>query len=370
MKYRELLARLISYDTVSSKSNMALIHFAAGYLETSGYEIVLTYSDDHSKANLYASAGPRDRAGLVLSGHTDVVPVRSSDWSSDPFKLRETDDRYYGRGTCDMKGFLAVAMAVAAETNPRKLKSPLHLAMSYDEEVGCLGVGRLIHRLNPNFIKPRGVIVGEPSSMQPVTSHKSVAVYQSLFRGHPAHSSNPEAGVSAISAAARMITSLETLSLKWRNSKNPLIRQRTLNTGLIKGGLAPNIVPDHCETLWDMRLGDTDAPEAVWREINHALKELVDPGSVTHQCLVKVAGLSASDNWELENALLRCTGAEKSIAVSYLTEAGLFQRAGIPAVVCGPGSIREAHQNDEFVCKDQLALCRKSLQTLVADLCH
>jgi acetylornithine deacetylase len=370
-----ILEALVRFDTVSARSNMALIHWVCDYLLRHGVESAIVPNAEGTKANLYATLGPRRAGGVVLSGHTDVVPVEGQAWSSDPFALTRRDGRLYGRGTADMKGFIACALAAVPAYLAAGLKTPIHLAFSYDEEVGCLGVPHLLARLARDLPKPSVAIIGEPTMMQVVTGHKGLAAWRTVFTGVEAHSSRIEETVSAIFAAAGFIAFLRDLAEEFRRKEADRAFEppfTTINVGKIQGGQAMNIVAGKCTLDWEFRpLPSTDAKAVIARvrrfvdeELRPALKEKHKAADVELVLLAHGPGLSPERDSIAEALARRLTGANRSGTVAYGTEAGHFQRTGISAVVCGPGDIEQAHKPDEFVAEDQLAQCAAFLAKL------
>lgn len=365
---RPILETLVGFDTVSARSNLALIHWVRDYLLRHGVESALVPNTEGTKANLYATLGPRRPGGVVLSGHTDVVPVEGQAWSGDPFRLTSRGGRLYGRGAADMKGFIACALAAVPDFAAAGLKTPIHLAFSHDEEVGCIGVPHLLARLARDLPKPAAAIVGEPTMMQVVTGHKGLAAWRTVFTGVEAHSSRIEEAVSAIFAAARFIDFLQGLAEELRQgAKDPSFAPpfTTINVGKIVGGQAMNIVAGRCTVEWEFRpLPSTDADALgarirgfVDNELRPALKKKHEAADVELVQLAGGPGLAPEPNSIAEALARRLTGANRSGTVAYGTEGGHFQRAGISAVVCGPGDIEQAHKPDEFVALDQLAQC-------------
>jgi len=370
-----ILETLIGFDTVSAKSNMALIHWVRDYLARHGVESTIVPNDEGTKANLYATMGPARAGGVVLSGHTDVVPVEGQAWSSDPFRMTPRDRRLYGRGTADMKGFIACALAAVPDLLAAKLKTPVHLAFSYDEEVGCIGVPHLLARLARDLPMPRAAIIGEPTMMQVVTGHKGLAAWRTIFTGVEAHSSRIEEAVSAIFAASRFIEYLQGVAQELREgAKDPSFEPpfTTINVGKIAGGQAMNIVAGRCTIDWEFRPLPTTDYQAlgarirayVETELRPALKKKHPAADVELIQLAGGPGLKQEPNSIAEALARKLTGSNRSGTVAYGTEAGLFQRTGISAVVCGPGDIEQAHKPDEFVAVDQLAQCAAFLGKL------
>jgi acetylornithine deacetylase len=371
----DILETLIGFDTVSAKSNMALIQWVRDYLARHGVESSVIPNAEGTKANLYATLGPKRAGGVVLSGHTDVVPVEGQKWSSEPFRMQRRDGRFYGRGTADMKGFIACALAAVPDFLAAKLATPIHLAFSYDEEVGCIGVPHLLARLVRDLPKPAAAIIGEPTMMRVVTGHKGLAAWRTVFTGVEAHSSRIEEAVSAIFAASRFIEYLQGVAQELREGAKDLAFEppfTTINIGRIVGGQAINIVPGQCTIEWEFRpLPSTDWEALGARirayvegELRPALKKKHPAADVELIQLAGGPGLMPEPNSIAEALARKLTGANRSGTVAYGTEAGLFQRTGISSVVCGPGDIEQAHKPDEFVALDQLAQCSAFLAKL------
>ena len=373
-----ILDRLVGFDTVSAKSNLALIEWVADYLDGYGIESSLTRSPDRSKANLFATIGPDDRGGVILSGHTDVVPVAGQAWDSDPFRLAARGDRFYGRGTADMKGFIALTLALVPNAVSRPLEIPMHLALSYDEEVGCLGVPGLIRALPQGATRPRLAIIGEPSEMRVANAHKGIQFLRTRVTGHEGHSSAPERGVNAIAAAAEIIAEIGRLAAECRTKPRPGSRfdppYTSFNIGRIEGGAAVNIIARDCIFEWEFRAipGEDDA--ALRRRIDHFIEaDLLPRMRAVHPDAAVVTETAAlvpplvPDPASPAEALAReLTGINETTTIAYATEAGLFQAAGIPAVICGPGSIDVAHKPNEYITLGQLAAGREFLGRLLA----
>ncbi len=373
----DLLERLIAFDTVSRKSNRALIDWVADHLRGHGVEPLVLPDPSGAKANLYATIGPAGRGGIVLSGHTDVVPVDDQDWSSDPFRLTERDGRWYGRGTADMKGFVALALALVPVLAARPLRTPVHLALSYDEEVGCLGVPHMIRHVLAHLPRPELVIVGEPTAMRPVNAHKGLNAYRTTVTGRDGHSSAPARGSNAILHAAEIAAFIGRLAADQR--AGPLDDRfdppySTINVGRIEGGTGFNIIPAQCTLVWDYRpLPDDDVAATLARldrfvadEILPRLHAECPEGGVTTQALVSGPPLAADPDGPAEGLVRRLTGANRCGTVPFCTEAGLFQEAGIPAVVIGPGDVAQAHRPDEFITAEQLAAGEAFLRKVAA----
>ena len=377
MTPQEMLHRLVGFDTTSRNSNLALIEFVRDYLDGFGIGGELVFSDARDKANLYATIGPQGIGGIMLSGHTDVVPVDGQDWHSEPFALVERDERLFGRGTSDMKSFLAIALALVPEMIGRRLATPIHLALSYDEEVGCLGVRPLIAQLARRPDRPRLCIVGEPTEMQIVIGHKGKRSLRCRVHGFEAHSSLTHLGVNAIEAAAELIARLKAMA-RHKRDHGPFDPDfappyTSIHTGVIHGGTALNIVPRDCHFDFEFRLLPGDDPEPLVQELRDfaattLLPEMqaVQPETgIDFEELTAAPGLDTPRDAEVTRLVAALTGANVTAKVSFGTEGGLFQEAGIPTVVCGPGSIEQAHKPDEFIALDQIARGEAFLRRLI-----
>lgn len=378
----EMIRKLVGFPTVSRDSNLDLIHFIRDYLRPFAADVRLTYDDARGKANLFATLGPGDRGGIVLSGHTDVVPVEGQSWDTDPFTLCERDGRLYGRGTSDMKSFLAAALALVPEFVARDLTLPLHLACSYDEEVGCIGVGRMIEDVARAGIKPRACIVGEPTMMKPVIAHKGKKGYRCTVRGTAAHSAYAPRGVNAVEAAAEAIAYLKGMARRHRDS-GPFdrgfdIAHSTVHTGVIQGGTALNIVPHHCAFDFEFRCLPGNDPDELLAEFERHLRTVIEPemhagdraAGFTIEPLSEILALDTGAETEVVALAQELSGSGEVGKVSFGSEASQFQRAGIPTVVCGPGSIEQAHRPNEFVALEQVARCEAFLRKLADRICR
>ncbi len=372
-----MIERLVAFDTTSRNSNLDLIHYVRDYLKGLGVESHLTFDDDERKANLYATLGRTDIGGIALSGHTDVVPVDGQDWSSDPWRMRERDGRLYGRGTCDMKGFIAVALVCAPRFLENDLELPIHLCLSYDEEVGCQGVPRLLAFLAEQPVKPRACIVGEPTDMKVMVGHKGTLSHTCHVRGHACHSALAPQGVNAIEAAAKVIVKLNEMALR-KAKEGPFdedydVPHATVHTGVIEGGTALNIVPADCRFEFEFRTVAADVPWALLAEVqDYAHKELepamqaIDPATgFSWAKLSSYPGLDLAPDEEVVTLAKQLTGGNTTGKVAFGTEGGLFHESGIPAVICGPGSIAQAHKPDEFVSLEQVTLCERFMSRLL-----
>lgn len=376
---RDLINKLISFDTTSRLSNLELIDDVEGYLANLGVPSKRIYNDDKSKANLFASIGPPVEGGVVLSGHTDVVPVDGQDWSSDPFEIKESQGKLFGRGTADMKSFLAVALAQVPAMLQANLKRPIHLALSYDEEVGCIGVGSMIEHLVQHVPRPQAVIVGEPTMMRVINAHKGIRSFKTTVTGLEAHSSQQQLGVNAVVVATKLISFLGQLADEMKQRGDPSGRfepaYTTIQIGTISGGTAINIIPKSCSFGWEYRwLPDHEADEIIDRLNAYALDLVLDMKKVSPDCDIQTKhrafapGLRLVEGSAAEVLALALAEQNQTYAVSYGTEAGLFQATEIPTVICGPGDIADAHKPDEFIELSQIAACEKFVHNLIRAL--
>jgi acetylornithine deacetylase len=376
-----MLRRLIAFPTVSRDSNLELIHWVRDLLAPLGAEIRLTHDDGKRKANLFATLGPRGEPGIVLSGHTDVVPVEGQAWDSDPFEMVEKDGRLYGRGACDMKGFIACVLALVPEITERGLKTPLHLAFSYDEEVGCIGVGRLIADLRQAGVRPRSCIVGEPTEMRPVIAHKGKKGYRCTVRGLAGHSAYAPLGVNAVEFAAEAVAFLKSMARRHRD-RGPYdrgfdIAHTTVHTGVIRGGTALNVIPHECAFDFEFRHLPGDDPDRLLAEFTDYVRARLEPemravhpaAGFTVEPLSEIPMLDTGPESEVVALAQELAGSGEIAKVSFATEGSQFQRAGIPTVVCGPGSIAQAHKPNEYVTLEQIARCEAFIRRLTERLC-
>lgn len=369
--YYAILEKLIAFPTVSADSNLPLIDYVQELLDGRGYTTWRRYDEDGAKANLVARIGPEEPGGIALAGHTDVVPVSGQDWSTDPFELAERQGKLFGRGTSDMKGFIAVALAAACFVEAPKMKKPLHLVFTYDEEVGCLGAKALQDELDGLSDKPRFVLIGEPTGMQLVTAHKGIRNNVMRIRGKPAHSSRPDLGASAIEFAARFVAGIGScLPAESDSGFNP--PTATFNAGTICGGEAINIIPERCELRWEFRHLPSQDPAGIQRDIERLSEEIRRgmPGiAVENEIVAAVPGLDAGINGGIASELGRSLQAPEPVTttVPFVTEGGLFQQAGIPAVIWGPGLLEQAHQPDEHVSVKTMDEYAKQLARIVMD---
>ncbi len=374
----DLLAALVAFDTTSHLSNLELIRFVTGLMDENGMRYVVLPNKEGTKANLYATIGGDGPGGLVLSGHTDVVPVADQDWTTDPFTLDSREGKYFARGTSDMKGFIACALAQLPKLKAAKLTRPVHFAFSYDEEIGCLGVRPMIEHLAEHLPQPDLVIVGEPTEMAVVDAHKAIRSFRVEVTGLEFHSSQTHKGINAIMYAAQMISFLGEIAEEMRARGDATGRfsppYSTLSVGRIGGGTATNIVPRHCWFTFEHRtLPGQDEDEISTRltdyvrdELLPRMREVHEGADITIRTLAQAPGLKASEDASpLETAVMMLAGTNERQAVSYATEAGLFQDVGIPTLVCGPGSIQQAHKPDEWLEHSQLDACDAFLGRLI-----
>lgn len=356
---RDILATLVAFDTTSRGSNLRLIEWVEAYLDRHGARHRRVPNADGTKSNLLATVGPDLEGGVVLSGHTDVVPVDGQPWSSDPFALTERDGRLYGRGTCDMKGFLALSLA--AVPHLKDARRPVHLAFSYDEEIGCLGAPSMIEVIRRELPAPALVVVGEPTDMEAVNGHKGIATFKVTVTGREAHSSQTQQGVSAVMAAAKLMAFLTDLSDGLEAKADPASpftpKGASLTIGLVSGGTAHNIIARHCEFVFDVRCppgfktDEVIAPFLVEaRKMDAALKARAPEAGVVVEKRTDVPPFAPEPDGVAEAFARRLAGDNgPARVVAYAAEAGQFQSAGFSTVICGPGSISQAHQPDEFV---------------------
>ncbi|EPC02743.1 acetylornithine deacetylase [Litchfieldella anticariensis FP35 = DSM 16096] len=373
----QLLETLVGFATVSRDSNLELIRFIEGYLDEYGVPHQRIENDDGTKANLLARIGPKVEGGVVLSGHTDVVPVDGQPWSTDPFTLVDKGDgRLYGRGTCDMKGFIACALTQVPHWVQQDLKRPIYLAFSYDEEVGCLGAPRLIERLMADQPRPAAVIVGEPTLMAPVVAQKGVTNLRTTVTGRAAHSSQINQGVSAIHVAARLVTRIEDIMAELREEGRVdeafNVAHSSLHVGKIQGGTAINIMARECYFDWEVRHLPQDSFDELFARFSAYAETLEaefktrapEAGIHTEHLTVTVPALADRDNATALTLCHELMGQHRSEAVAYATEAGQFQSAGLSTVICGPGSIAQAHQPDEYIEIEQLEASARFMEQL------
>lgn len=377
---RAELARLIAFPTVSRDTNLDLMAYVQERLHEYGIESRLIHNDEGTKANLLATVGPVVAGGVVLSGHTDVVPIDDQDWHTDPFTVVEKDGKLFGRGTCDMKCFIATALAALPDMVNAHLPVPLHFAFSYDEEVGCAGVPSLIKLIREELPAPKAVIVGEPTDMKVVSAHKGVTAVSALITGREAHSSQTQLGYSAIMAAGRLIEFVRVMTEKNAAGANKDARfepdHTTMTVNVIEGGTALNIMAGHCTLTWDIRSLPGDDPQAYIDRFEAFCRDVVVPdmqkvaphASVEISVRAGTPALQFEADSEAERLCRQLTGDNAIRAVSFAAEAGQFQEAGFSTVICGPGSIAQAHQPNEFITLEQVGLGTRFMSDLIEKL--
>jgi len=381
MHYLDWLEHLVAFDTTSRRSNLELIHFVQEKLLNAGVEVRLTYAPHEPKANLFATLPSTDEkreGGLILSGHTDVVPIDGQKWETPPFQSIRIGDKIFGRGTCDMKGFLAVCLSLVPDFFNMKLRKPLHLALSYDEEIGCLGAPLMITDFLSEGIKPDACLVGEPTGMKPIVAHKGRSAFRCRIHGKAAHSSLTTLGCNALEHAAQGIGYMRSLADHYRNNGpyDPFfdVPFTTFSTNLIQGGNAENTVPAFCEFYFEFRNLPEDDPDPITQQINTylfnellpKLREETSDAGIELDTLCAVPAFKASEQAILTKISRQISKEQRLLKVSYGTEAGQFQSATIPSLICGPGFIEQAHRPNEFVTLDQLEKCREFLLQLVS----
>ena len=374
---RDLLAQLVRFDTTSRESNLALIDFVRTYLQGHGVACELVFNEHKNKANLLATIGPADVPGIVLSGHTDGVPVDGQRWSVAPFDLSEKDGKLYGRGTADMKGYIACVLACVPALVRASLRMPVHIALSYDEEVGCLGVRSLIERFHAQPVKPLLCVIGEPTELKPVLGHKGKLAVRCDVQGAACHSAYAPSGVNAIEYAACLIRELVRLGeeLKAPQHLNLAFDPpfSTVQTGVMSGGKALNIVPQQCSFDFEVRSLPTQDPWQVAHQLRLYAEQTLLPAmqAVSAQCAIGFSelssypGLATSSQSQAAEWVAQFCGSQDFGTVAFGSEGGLFDQAGIPSVVCGPGSMEQGHKADEFISLQQLDACDRMLERVV-----
>lgn len=382
MTSREMLEQLVAFNTTSRESNLALIEFVGRYLTGLGVDYELIHNAEDSKANLYARLGPPGHGGVMLSGHSDVVPVDGQNWSVPPFALTERDGKLYGRGTADMKGFIACILAAIPHFLAQPLAQPLHLAISYDEEVGCLGVRTLLDALSHRADKPAICLIGEPTELQPVLGHKGKLGVRCEVQGAACHSAYAPQGVNAIEYAAKLIHHLTLIGQRLAAPEHHDGRFdppfTTVQTGLIQGGRALNIVPADCAFDFEVRTLPQDDARQVARELeSYAQRELLPTmhtvnrdAAIRFYPISSYPGLYTAAQSAAARLVAHLTGSEKFSTVAFGTEGGLFHQSGIPSVICGPGSMAQGHKPDEFITVEQLNACDALLRRLATWMCQ
>ncbi len=377
---KEILKELIAFPTVSTDPNIELIEWIGDRLRNLGAEVDIFKDPSGNKANLFATLGPAISGGIVLSGHSDVVPVADQDWATDPFEMVESDGKLYGRGTCDMKGFIAATLAMAPQFAQLELKRPIHFAFTHDEETGCIGGRQLVKDLEKKTLKPSIAIIGEPTDMRVIEGHKGCFEYTTHFTGLEGHGSAPEQGVNAVEYATRYVSKLlelrEQLKQRTPESSNFEPPETTINIGALHGGVAPNVIAGKAHIDWEMRPVQESDGEFVKTQLNTyvnedllpAMKAVHPKSSISTHCHGEVLGLEPMEENAARDLMQELTGANGTDLVSFGTEAGLFQSLNMDVVVCGPGSIVQAHKPDEYLAIDQLEQCLQLLIKLKSRL--
>ncbi|WP_103333969.1 acetylornithine deacetylase [Pseudotabrizicola formosa] len=375
MTPESILADLVAIPDLPGQPNTRMAECVRSHLARHGLECSVITGPEGDRVNLFASIGPRDVPGYILSGHMDVVPVDGQIWTSDPFRLRAEGDRLFGRGASDMKGFLACMIAMVPAFQAMDLRQPIHLAFSYDEEIGCRGVRHLIDRLPGLCAPPLACIVGEPTDLRPVLSHKGKQATELVIEGRAAHSAQPDLGINALYPAAEMLVFIRDLAARLA-SEGPFDARfvppgPTIVAGVVQGGSAVNIIPDCCRVRMEVRSVPGQPPEAITAMVLDRLADLVADGTalrVSHSELSSYPALPPPEDPALAELLERLTGQPALPSVSYGTEAGLFHAAGIASIICGPGAILRAHRPDEYITGAELAACCQMLERLAAEL--
>ena len=377
MNSEQILARLIAFDTTSTTSNMQLIDFVRNLLNEQAIASQLVHNDDHSRANLYATIGPDNVGGVMLSGHTDVVPTTGQDWNSNPYQMLSDDQLLIGRGACDMKGFIACVLAALPQISAGSLQTPIHLAFSYDEEIGCVGAKRLVETMAGFEVKPRIGLIGEPTDMAMVLGHKGKVSYRGTVTGLSCHSAYISSGVNAVEYAAELIAFIRAMNTRVQQQQldqSYSVPHSTFHVGNITGGTALNIVPRQCQFEFEIRNLPQQDIETLVHDIKHYANDvlLTDMRGRYPDAAIEFDELSYYPGLHTDPAstVIAYTRAINPVDrigdnVSFGTEAGLFDDIGINCLVCGPGSIDQAHKPDEFVKREQLAYCDQMIENLV-----
>lgn len=380
-KTKDILADLIAFPSVSTDSNLPIIDYLAGRLSAVGADVQVQAAPCGTKANLFATLGPDAPGGIVLSGHSDVVPVADQDWSHDPFKMTERDGSLYGRGTCDMKGFIAASVAKAEAYARLPLKRPVHFAFTHDEETGCVGAQALAGWLEKQGIRPALAIIGEPTMLQVIEGHKGCCEYTTHFHGRAGHGSMPDLGVNAVEYAVRYVSRLMELAETLKTRAPAYSRfdppWTTINTGSLNGGTIHNVIPQTASVQWEFRPVQDRDFTFVKTEVEHyvqavllpAMQAVAPEAAITTEIMGEVAGLEPATLNEARDILMELTGSNTSDVVPFGTEGGIFASLGMSVAVCGPGSIEQAHKPDEYLAVDQLAKCLSMLDGLRGKLC-
>ncbi len=380
MTTTELLQRLVSFDTTSRNSNLELIGFIRAYLDGFGVNYRVSTDAAGEKANLHAIIGPWRSGGIALSGHVDTVPVDGQAWTGDPFALRRRDGRLFARGSCDMKGFVAACLSAVPALLSRDLVRPLHLFISYDEEVDCSGARRLIDDLAESGLRPDLCVVGEPSGMKPILAHKGKLDLKVRVRGLPGHSSEPSKGVNAVQAAGEAIAwvarEARRLSTEGPFEDGFTPAHTTIHVGTVEGGSILNIIPEHAAFTMEWRFIPSDPPRRHVERMQAWIAETIEPAmkavhpacGFTYDIALEMPGMALPADHALATMIMRMTGSNSAGKVSYGTEGGFFEAAGIPTIICGPGDIAQAHQPDEWIAESQLEACDRFIRRLADQL--
>lgn len=377
----ELLSRLVSFDTTSRNSNLDLIGFVRSWFDQHGVPYRISTDETGRKANLHAIIGPQSAGGIALSGHVDTVPVDGQSWSSDPFTLRPGEGgKLYARGAADMKGFVASCLAAVPDLLALGPKRPLHLFISYDEEIGCQGARRLIEDLDASGLRPALCVVGEPSGMKPIVAHKGKLNVNVSVRGKPGHSSEPGRGVNAVQAAAEAIAWVAAEARRLAK-EGPFDAgfdppHTTIHVGTMAGGTILNIIPERAEFVMEWRNVPADDPQAAFArmqrhiasEIEPAMKAIDPACGFSYDIDLRMPGMALPVDHELTTLVRGLTGSNSTGKVSYGTEGGFYQEAGIPTIICGPGHIAQAHQPDEWIAQSELDACDAFIRRLARQL--
>jgi acetylornithine deacetylase len=372
----ELLARLVSFDTTSRNSNLTLIGFIREYLDGWGVPYRVSTDMTGRKANLHAMIGPGQTGGLALSGHVDTVPTDGQAWTGDPFTLRRRDDTLVARGSCDMKGFVASFLAAVPDFQALPLVRPLHLFITYDEELDCAGAKRLIVDLEESGLRPSLCVVGEPSGMRPILAHKGKLDVNVTVRGLTGHSSEPSRGVNAVQAAAEAITWVAREARRLQ-AEGPFEEgfdppHTTVHVGTVKGGTILNIIPEHAAFTMEWRFIPGDSPHAHFERMQAWIAETIEPAmkavhpacGFSYEIALEMPGMALPPDHALATAVKQAAGSNGTGKVSYGTEGGFYEKAAIPTIICGPGHIAQAHQPDEWIAESELAACDRFIRQL------
>ena len=376
---RQLLAQLVAFDSVSRNSNLPIIDFIEQYLQQRNVVCTRVPSPDGKKSNLLARIGPEAPAGIMLSGHTDVVPIDGQEWLSDPFVVTERDGKLFGRGTSDMKSFIAICMAFVPHFQAMKLTKPIWFVFSYDEEVGCIGVPHLLEYAVKNIPTPSFALIGEPTMMQVVTAHKGVVSFETTVSGLEGHSSQPHMGVNAVQVACELIHALageaKILSVKGMRDERFNPPHSTVHVGMVHGGTARNIIPKECKFQWEIRPLPEEHYETIIERHNARCEALLGEmrqtftqSDIVNRPMSHMSGvtLPASANGFCQS-VMRSALTNRELAVSFGTEAGVFNDHGIPAIICGPGNIEQAHKPNEFIEVSQIRACIEFMLRLTSE---